>query len=1079
MKTLVVASLHLALGCIALFGQDLAPVTPGGTPAVDSGAYAVVQRSANSRTWERTEYERAPDGQAVPRVHRVIELGSGICWQLPTGEWTDSGQAFELTPEGYAVASHSSTQLRIAPNLNTQDGVLYVQGADGRIFRSVPIGLNLYSPLTGQSVQVDSVKDCEGYQTADNEITFLDAFQGLKANVRFRNELGQYHQEILLTEKLTPRQLLRLGFPVAALDSLRLEIWTEFLQAPDPSVQVTVLKSQSDPVLRAAMVDPDTTDASIDFGAAKLGRGIAFAEGQPAQAVTVFKQWLVEPETGRRFLVEASEYQALLPLLAALPESTIADAAKPSSEKLLASVAALPSLNGYQPPVLERRPSSLSRRGKAGLRGSTAPELANGSYLEPAPSISPAAIPRRSPAASHRPFLIAKLDPSRRTGGPQLTMDYVSLGSFVTNYVFQGDCTYAISSTVNMYGSNVCEGGAILKFYSNACLNVASGSFNLRAAASQPVYFTSKDDHSSGENFGTGTPVGYYANPVLNLPSLGSLSLTNVRFAYARQALTLSSTTLSLYHAQFINCQAGVSLTGGGLKLRNALFANTLTNFNIQSATSIDAQNVTFGNSAYLATASGAGSTVALTNCILANVTNLNSGYPALSGDCNGFYSAPTFGTTIYSSTSYPFQIVGGGGYYLAEGCVFRSGAATNLDPALLLDLRKRTTAPPLVYSNATLSADTILSPQAPRDATTQGLGFHYFPLDYAFGGTTANGNLTFTPGTAVGWFRTSSGWNHAGHGIHAGDGKTVAFNGTVEAPCYWVRCNTVQEGCNGLWQGGYGPAGLTGWAASTATAPTIQARFLRASQLANDALHFRDDNGWLIVRAAHSEFYAGGLGGYASSEYVTNCMFLRNSLWLAAGQLDIAWDLRNCTFLGGSFNISRSANPCLVSVRDTAFDTTLVSTADQYASNATYTYYNFNASNSTTNRTTPPGANDLVVTNFNWQSSWLGNYYVPTNSPLVNTGSVTADLVGLYHFTSQTNQQKELSSQVDRGYHYVAVNPATGVAYDQDGDGIPDYLEDVNGNGIATDDPTSWTNYNSGNGLTLSTGLQVFTPLK
>lgn len=60
-----------------------------------------------------------------------------------------------------------------------------------------------------------------------------------------------------------------------------------------------------------------------------------------------------------------------------------------------------------------------------------------------------------------------------------------------------------------------------------------------------------------------------------------------------------------------------------------------------------------------------------------------------------------------------------------------------------------------------------------------------------------------------------------------------------------------------------------------------------------------------------------------------------------------------------------------------------------------------------------------------------------------------------------------------------MAINPSTGQPYDNDGDGVPDYLEDVNGDGSAAGDPTSWLIYNSPNGLTGGNGLQVFTPLK
>jgi hypothetical protein len=96
-----------------------------------------------------------------------------------------------------------------------------------------------------------------------------------------------------------------------------------------------------------------------------------------------------------------------------------------------------------------------------------------------------------------------------------------------------------------------------------------------------------------------------------------------------------------------------------------------------------------------------------------------------------------------------------------------------------------------------------------------------------------------------------------------------------------------------------------------------------------------------------------------------------------------------------------------------------------------------------------------------------LGNFYQPTNSPLINAGSQNAADAGLFHFTITTNQVKETNSQVDIGFHYVATT-ANGIPLDTDGDGSPDYAEDLNGNGSLNSGETSWTN-------AADAGLRVF----
>jgi hypothetical protein len=93
------------------------------------------------------------------------------------------------------------------------------------------------------------------------------------------------------------------------------------------------------------------------------------------------------------------------------------------------------------------------------------------------------------------------------------------------------------------------------------------------------------------------------------------------------------------------------------------------------------------------------------------------------------------------------------------------------------------------------------------------------------------------------------------------------------------------------------------------------------------------------------------------------------------------------------------------------------------------------------------------------YQVGPLGNYYLPTNSPLIHTGNTLASTLGLYHYTITTNEVVEGTNTVSIGYHCVATD-AYGNPLDTNGDGIPDYLEDANGNGLVDSGEIGWNIY-------------------
>jgi hypothetical protein len=201
-------------------------------------------------------------------------------------------------------------------------------------------------------------------------------------------------------------------------------------------------------------------------------------------------------------------------------------------------------------------------------------------------------------------------------------------------------------------------------------------------------------------------------------------------------------------------------------------------------------------------------------------------------------------------------------------------------------------------------------------------------------------------------------------------------------------------------------------------------------------------------LNAENCELYSTGFGAYYVNLNITNCLFYRAGCGVMNDHNDAGLVMVNCTMVGRpattGVTVQHWGSTFPVRVVNCAFEDTLFDGDDNV--NAVYDY---NAYETNTDRSVVGGSHDVTnIISFNWQSGWLGNFYLTNSSPLINAGSTTADQVLLYYFTTQTNQVEETNSVVDIGYHYVAVD-ANGIPFATFTNGVPDYIEDSNCNGI------------------------------
>jgi hypothetical protein len=641
--------------------------------------------------------------------------------------------------------------------------------------------------------------------------------------------------------------------------------------------------------------------------------------------------------------------------------------------------------------------------------------------------------PSRTPKRSEMKIQVATTDYNNSTG---VVLDYMIINGGVYSYAFQGDTTYFIASNNYFFvsGTLTIEGGTVVKLSPGSTLY--SGAVNCKTEPYRPAVFTAESDDSAGEiiSGSSGSPVGYYGTWILGQ----NVSLQNLRMSYLEGFLT-EGVTLSITNIQALNCNSLVSADyTTELRIKNGLLKNVRY---IEPGDAIKGEHCTIDECDHLT-----GSPLCFTNSLLISITNLTG-------------SLQTNAVVRLTHNGGVFQSVGAGDFYLAANSPYRDAGTDLIDSKLLTALKNKTTYPPILFSNIVFTANTNLSPQAPLDIDQLDLGYHYEPLDYLCGGIfLTNATMTLTPGTSIGTF--GSGYSLVGITIGE-NGKFESF-GTPANPNRVVVCNTVQEQSRTILTR---PA-VSVWNYPDASENPILTRFTMWSvmELFTSA-HFFSMPGDSFVAIKDCQFY-GGYSSIISSVGITNCLFDR-SVFDFEPQSTLNSYFRNNLMIGGTFQ-ARLTN---ILIKDNLFDQTTITNWSYYFGLGTYDG-GYNAFVTNCDRLVPTFATDIVLPSSPaYQRGPLGNFYYPTNLSLINADNlVNGGLVGLFHFTTTTNQAKEASSALDIGYHYVAVD-ANGNPIDTNGDGIPDYLQDANGNGIVDpgEAPIGITINNPTNGASIS----------
>jgi hypothetical protein len=308
MKTTSSDFFILAL-CLCSTSQFASPAFGEALPKSPPSPYSVVDRGPHHRVWVKAVFETNQQGQVFVRTNSYTELATGMHY-LEDGQWKESQQGIESYPGG-AIARHGAHKVIFASNLNSA-GAIDLEMPDGQRMQSHIIGLGYFDAVSGKSVMIAEVKDCQGELVGSNHVVYADAFTDFRADVRYSYAKAGFEQDVILRERPP-------GPEDWGLDSrtTRLQVLTEFESAPQPSVRTSSLPSGAGDLL---------TEEYLNFGAMQMVGGKAFVLGEERAlgGVAVGKQWL--DVGGRRVLVEEVALGAVAQALGKLSRSRQASA---------------------------------------------------------------------------------------------------------------------------------------------------------------------------------------------------------------------------------------------------------------------------------------------------------------------------------------------------------------------------------------------------------------------------------------------------------------------------------------------------------------------------------------------------------------------------------------------------------------------------------------------------------------------------------------------------------------------------------------------------------------------------------
>lgn len=404
----------------------------------------------------------------------------------------------------------------------------------------------------------------------------------------------------------------------------------------------------------------ELVDEQIRVGGMRMGRGKAFSLDESKLAVPVGKQFL--EVDGRSVLVE---------------EITLASAQVDLQK--------------------------LKRQSAAPTGTNVIPRMAATQQIIPNPKFA---------QAVKRPMRMAQA----QKADAGYVLDYVLLGSGVTDFTFAANTTYLIWGDLSASGPTTIEAGAVIKFdqYTSPTLDV--GPLICKSTLYNPAIFTSQNDDEAGEivEDSSGDPTSD-SNGFTGLYVESGTTVSGMFFKYATRAIRMNwwGDIVTIENCRFYACENSVEYGMGGVSLKNILINGNSGTALIGSGTTnyITAENLTIDGGGAWSAYGYHPAIVNLTNSIIRATVPASSTWPIWNTNALVINPAGTI-----------FESFNGNDHYLPAASPYRDAGTKTGDQAGLYYYTTQTN-------------------QTPEGVSMVDLGFHYPAVDTSGNPIDANGN--------------------------------------------------------------------------------------------------------------------------------------------------------------------------------------------------------------------------------------------------------------------------------------------------------------------------------------------------